>query len=235
MAVGYEAPEFVAFLVQNTPEIEAIKLFRPVPPRPIQEESSIRASEQELINRALGVRKNMGLPFWDSLFLCLSSQPASVENVIRRATLHNSQDSDSFILQRDDCTDAQMRKLIEALPAGVMLAISSRVSVKGGKMRHLPMLDFHCETSQANDHLVRLIVTEIGLRGYVARSGRSYHFYGKGLVDEQELISILGKALLFCPIIDRAWIAHQLLERACGLRISPGKDYQNCPKIIYAF
>ena len=100
------------------------------------------------------------------------------------------------------------------------------------KVMHLPMLDFHCRASSDNDALVVAVLKELGLQGYVAKSGRSYHYYGRRLMSEQDLITMLGRALLYSPIIDRAWIAHQLLERSCGLRISPGKDYKNCPEFF---
>lgn len=231
--IGYEAPKFIAFLIQSLPEIESIKLFRPPLSRLIQKEPSINELEEALIEKGLALRENLSLPFWDSLLLYISTHPVRAPNILKRATLHNSQDYECFSIHRDDCTEARLRKNIEAVPVGRILAMSSKVSTKQGETLHLPMLDFHCQASAENDVLVKSVMMEIGLVGYIAKSGRSYHFYGRKLVDEQSLITILGKSLLFCPIIDRAWIAHQLLERACGLRISPGKDYHNCPEIIY--
>jgi hypothetical protein len=231
--IGYQAPEFVVFLMESIPEIEAIRLFRPPPGRPIQEDPSISESEQALIAQGLAIRKELGLPFWDSLFTYLSTHPVVPENILDRAMLHNSQDTDSVTISRGDCTLSELRKLIQALLPGTILAMSSRVSTRHGETMHLPMLDFHCAASDGNDELVRSVIQKIGLGGYVARSGRSYHFYGRALVNENSLVTILGKSMLYCPIIDRAWIAHQLLERACGLRISPGKNYQSCPIIIY--
>jgi hypothetical protein len=231
-AIGLEAPRFVALLVKCSPDIEAITLFRPPSSLPIQQDPAIDGPEQILIERALAIRSDLGLPFWDSLLLYVSTHSAKAQQLLKRATLHNPQHLDALQIHRDDCTESRLLKIIEALPSGRMLAISSRMLTKQNVFLHLPMLDFHCPASPENDTLVRLVVAEIGLEGYIARSGRSYHFYGNKLVDEQSLIAILAKALLFSPIIDRAWIAHQLLERACGLRISPGKDYENCPVII---
>jgi hypothetical protein len=230
--IGFEAPRFVALLVQRFPNIEAITLFRPPSSLPIQQDPSIDGSEQVLIKQALAIRSELSLPFWDSLLLYISTHPAKAHHLLKRATLHNPQNLDALQIHRDDCTESRLRKIIEVLPCGRMLAISSRMLTRQGNTLHLPMLDFHCLASPENDILVKSVMTEIGLEGYIARSGRSYHFYGNKLVDEQSLVAILAKALLFSPIVDRAWIAHQLLERACGLRISPGKDYQNCPVII---
>jgi hypothetical protein len=230
--VGYEAPRFIAKLVQRIPVIEAITLFSPPSSLPIQQDSSMNSHEQELIEHALKIRSDLGLPFWDSLLLYLSTHPVLAQGLLKRATLHNPQDLEAFRLHRDDCIESQLRKLIENLPHGRVLAMSSRMQTKEGKLLHLPMLDFHCVASPGNESLVKSVMAEIGLSGHLAMSGRSYHFYGSKLIDEQSLLSFLGKSLLFSPIVDRAWVAHQVIERACGLRISPGKDYKSCPVIV---
>jgi len=229
---GDDAPQFVERLIHSLSEIETIKLFRPPFSQPIQQESSIVAAEQALITQGLAIREKLHLPFWDSVLLQLATHPVKVRSMLKWVTRHNPQDLDSFAIHRNDCTETLLRKIIKELPINRMLALSSRVLTKRGALRHLPMLDFHCPASPENDVLVEAVLMEIGLEGYIARSGGSYHFYGCTLVDEQTLITILSKSLLFCPIIDRAWIAHQLIERACGLRISPGKTYESCPKII---
>ena len=231
--IGCDAPKFIQFLIQGIPQIKTIKLFRPPVSRPIQQDPSISVMEQSLIAHGLAIREELSLPFWDSLLLYVSTHTMKVQGVLKRATLHNPQDMDSVPMLQDDCTETRLREIIEVLSVGRILAISSKISTKQGDVLHLPMLDFHYPASPDNDSLVKDIIMEIGVGGYIAKSGRSYHFYGRTLVDEQSLITILAKSLLFCPIIDRAWIAHQLLERACGLRISPGKDYRKCPEIIF--
>jgi hypothetical protein len=82
-------------------------------------------------------------------------------------------------------------------------------------------LDFHCPSSAPNLELVAeaLRLLDIGA-GFILESGKSYHFYGRRLITDSERISFLSRALLLAPIVDRSWIAHQLLEGACGLRIS---------------
>ena len=51
-------------------------------------------------------------------------------------------------------------------------------------------------------------------------SGESYHFISSAIMSWNELYIVLCKALRFCPIIDRAWISHQLEEQSCSLRIN---------------
>jgi len=230
--IGYEVPQFIEFLIQSLPQIYTIKLFRPSFSQPIQRDPSIDATEQDLIAHGLAIREKLNLPFWDSVLLYMTKHPETGESVLRRVTRHNPQDLDSFPIHRSECSELRLREMIEDLPVNSMLAISSKVLTGQHEVLHFPMLDFHCPASPGNDLLVKTVLREIGLEGYVAKSGGSYHFYGCTLVDEKSLITILARSLLFCPIIDRAWIAHQLIERACGLRISPGKNYEKCPEII---
>lgn len=232
LIIGRQAPYLVEYLVQRLPAIRAIKCFRPPSSQPIQDDPSITIPEQAIIEQGLAIRDNLHLPFWDSVFVHLLTHPTHAPAILSRAALHNPQDSDSFNVPREDCTESHLCQIIQRLPSGKILAISSKVFTAGGEALHLPMLDFHCPASGPTEKLVRAILGRLGLHGYLVGSGRSYHFYGRQLVDERSLLTILGNSLLFCPVIDRAWIAHQIIERACGLRISPGKEYRDCPEVI---
>jgi hypothetical protein len=48
-----------------------------------------------------------------------------------------------------------------------------------------------------------------------------------------EWMDFLGRALLFAPIVDRAYLAHQLLERRCALRISAVGDEKPVPRVVH--
>lgn len=50
---------------------------------------------------------------------------------------------------------------------------------------------------------------------------RSYHFYGAELQTVSEQTAFLARALFYSPIVDRAWIAHQLIDKRSNLRIAP--------------
>jgi hypothetical protein len=52
------------------------------------------------------------------------------------------------------------------------------------------------------------------------------------MYDYHELIDFLARALMYSPIIDRAYIAHQLLEKRCSLRISGKENKSSLPKVI---
>jgi hypothetical protein len=227
-----DAPQLIELLVAEMAEIESIKLFRPRFFPLVQESVGIGDPEQRVIRAGLKLRDDLGLSFWDSLLLHLSTHAERIDNLLKLATRHNRQDLDCTPVRRADCKEDKLRGLIAQLIRGQILAISSEVQTIDGLFRHLPMLDFHCRESDANLNAVKTIIHELGLTGFVVSSGGSYHFYGRSLVDEQGLITLLSRSLLFSPIVDHRWVAHQLLERACGLRISPGKEYQSCPKVI---
>jgi len=118
-----------------------------------------------------------------------------------------------------------------SLDSNRMLALQSRVLLRDGNSRHIPMLDFHVPASDRSLRSVMTVLKVLRLSGFVLLSGKSYHFYGDELMEEGELCRFLGKALLFTPIVDRAWIAHQLMASACALRVSQRPQY-GAPKVV---
>lgn len=56
----------------------------------IQNTIKVTEEDEELISSALLIRKNLGLPFWDSLMIsCFDKEDVST-NILSRALLHNS-------------------------------------------------------------------------------------------------------------------------------------------------
>jgi hypothetical protein len=99
-------------------------------------------------------------------------------------------------------------------------AVNSKVQMTDGTEKHIPMIDFHIAASSRNLPVVLDVCDVLGLRkGFLFESGASYHYIGLDPVAEDDLMNILIDALLFCPIVDGAWISHQLKEKSCSLRI----------------
>jgi hypothetical protein len=95
------------------------------------------------------------------------------------------------------------------------------------------MLDFRIRPSIENEQLAIDILHRLKRGGTLLNSGNSYHFYGNRLLrGDQELVKFLGRASLFSPFVDQRWIAHQLIEGACALRVSPGKSFKSPPKVV---
>jgi hypothetical protein len=94
------------------------------------------------------------------------------------------------------------------------------------------MLDFSQAAAARALQLVKGVVETIGLTGYILESGRSYHFYGEQLLDDSQWLRFLAESLLFGPVVDRRWVAHQLIESASALRISAGPNGAPIPRVV---
>ena len=224
--------QLIVDLVRQQVDISAINLFRPKMSEPIQNDSGLSRLELQLIDQALALRSATAFPFWDCLLQLTSNSTAEGERLLQIAQRHNPQAQSIERLAREYVEVAIFEDKISNLQSGEVLAISSRVECVGRRGMHFPMLDFHCKISSINDKRVRLIVKSLDLRGYIVHSGQSYHFYGSELLPIEDLLTMLARELLFAPIIDRTWVAHQIIERACGLRISAGKTYPQPPIVV---
>jgi hypothetical protein len=85
------------------------------------------------------------------------------------------------------------------------------------------MMDFGCPPSEENLPVVRSILRRLMPEGFVVlNSGRSLHSYGLVLQPESDLLAFAGKALLFAPVVDRAYVAHRLIDAQFSLRVCGG-------------
>ena len=88
------------------------------------------------------------------------------------------------------------------------------------------MLDFSVEASRESEEWVLGSLRLLGCRGLLIQSGRSYHYYGAELFGALEMRDFLAKALLFGGLVDRRWVAHQLIEGCCGSGLVEGTAMQ---------
>lgn len=226
------ASDVVVEILHNQPRISALHIFYPILSPPIQLMPELTEDEREIIEQSLQLRSQTDFPFWDCLFQVAAKSTVDMQNLLRTAKRHNAQTAAMERIERSDVLSGALTAKAQSLRSEQVLALSSKVECMDGDFMHLPMLDFHCKSGVANDQRVKQIVNALGLKGYILHSGQSYHFYGTDLIETEALVTTLAYALLFAPIIDRAWIAHQLIERACGLRISSGKSYSTAPNVI---
>lgn len=184
-----------------------------------------------LVERALRARDRCGVPFWDLLLLKAGRSP-DARHVVEAAGYHLSNRS----VGTEVCAHELSREGVLAdcggLKRGQMLVAFSDVRMSEGVTLHIPMLDFHCRPSPTNLRLVAAVVRSLGGSGYVVLSGRSYHYWGRRLLTDSGLIEFLGSALLYSPVTDRRWIAHQLIERRCALRISARSRNGPLPQVV---
>ena len=109
--------------------------------------------------------------------------------------------------------------------------LNSQVFLTDGTLAHLPLMDFNICVSEDGLTKVSEILTLLGVRqGYLMDSGSSYHFIGSEPMTTDEHLAFLHRALLFTPIIDGRWIAHQLINGNSNLRI--GEKNGVSPQLI---
>jgi hypothetical protein len=220
--------DIVVRLLRVHPEIATLHVLEYPRVPSLQERSPLTPDDEELVAQASTLRERHRLPFWDSLLLSSFNRKSPPKSILAAARFHNGSRTTVHKIPAGEVTTLLQVNSPETTTA----ALSSLVRLNDGSRRHIPMLDFHCPSSAANLELATEVIRNLNATpGYLVESGKSYHFYGERLLVDSELTRFLASALLFSPIIDRAWIAHQLLEGFCGLRIS-GRAPFGLPKVI---
>jgi len=101
------------------------------------------------------------------------------------------------------------------------LALNSNILLQDGKIGQIPMADFNCEINNQNSNLIKKLMKEINLPGFLIVSGNSYHTLSKKLFinDNHKWEQFLGKCLL-SNLADNRHIGHSLDRGYASLRIS---------------
>jgi hypothetical protein len=227
-----DTAEVIEAILSHNREIHSIRIFEAISLPLIQDRLKLVDDGERLIEVALDLKRRYHLPFWDGLFVSILNSETTPLEVLRAASQHN----ESRNLKRLETNDIELedlRSLSLKVPSRGMVALSSLVDLEDGSQRHIPMIDFHCPVSNSNLQLVIAVTNELDVGpGFILESGKSYHFYGLELITTATFASFLGRVLLFTPIVDRAWIAHQLIESACALRISARDNAGAAPHVV---
>jgi hypothetical protein len=232
--LGLDAPRALAVLLSSFKDVEEVYLaeLRPLPP--LQARRDLKPAELVVVERALKCRQSTGLGFWDAVLLELSNVPEAIgllDEAMMHVTFHGKERSLSWASAISDGLEracAEFSKTGEA-----SLTFLSEMRCRDGSKRHLPMIDLHAASSSVNQPVVTGLVERLFPEGaLLLESGESYHAYGTRLLSQTEFRSFLGKALLFAPIVDRTYVAHQVIEGRCALRLTAGGGKSRVPKVI---
>lgn len=211
-------------LLDELPEIESISFTGYPMQTLVQDTLDLSEDDKILVSAALKIRSNLWLPFWDSLMLSCFDKKNISTNLLKRALIHNK---NVEILKTNEVSKVENHIISKP---DENISLNSLVTLRSGITMHLFLVDFHIRPSINNLEIVSSVLKVLELHGYILNSGESYHFISNSLYDENGLVNLLAKSLLFSPIVDRAWIAHQLLERSCSLRVS--KKHGLLPNLI---
>jgi hypothetical protein len=177
--------------------------------------------EWNFVEQAVNRYRDLALP---ARVKCLLSMAEVPEGVLEAMSFHQMIAETRFAVKVEELTPRLLRELVEGAAPDSVFSLCSQVRLKDGSTKHIPMMDFLSLKSQRSLEVVRRVAARLGAGGgLILESDRSYHFYGSQLLSEWELVRFLASALLFAPVVDQGWIAHQLIDRCCALRIGPHK------------
>jgi hypothetical protein len=219
--LGFDAMRAVQELVRSMPAISTVRVFKYQPPPAAQLRIERTEVENLLFEKALALRKAHQLPFWDSLLLSCFSCNEVPQSILDAAQLHISHRSSETEVERSNILDGTLRKLAADRERDSSLALISEVRTINGTSEHIPLLDFHIPHSEVNQNIVTAILNSLLPSGFILlRSGRSYHAWGTKTIELSDYATFLARAMLYSPIIDRAYLAHPLIENRSAWRIS---------------
>lgn len=184
----------------------------------IRLKGSVRA--KKILQRARYRRNKYGLPFWDAIILEAMTTGPIEDPVLDGALYHQSLRETLLEVSRSDVLGLGIAATVEKARIPYPWAVLSRVLTDDGAEHHVPMLDFRCSISDANlVSLQRVAKRLLDCPWVLIESERSYHLLGASLLSDWELAKFFGKAILLGPLVDRNYVAHQLLNGSAALRM----------------
>lgn len=233
--IGLEASEAYTRIVADLPEISSTQVCGFDDPPALDHRLELTAEETALYDEAIEFRAQSGLPFWEALMLNLFSRKQETERLLKAALFHQTNRIRNVPFPRDSVSRGALKAIASSVSKPQVVAWISEMWLVDGSKKHLPMLDFHCPVSAENEKLATdAAKTLLGGPFLLLNSGNSYHAIGRRLVELDALIEVLARSLLLSPIIDRGYIAHQLIEKRCALRISKGGHENKVPIVVAA-
>jgi hypothetical protein len=232
--VGLTAARSLGILFSSLQNVREVHIAQLSPLPPLQNRLNLTSAERTVVERALELRRRTGLSFWDAALLELLSVP-NADGLLDAALSHVSLRGHERALSWEEINAGALERACTEFPVqlGSSLTLLSEVTLHDGSIGLLPMIDFHAFKSPANQRLVESVAERLFPSGSIlVDSGESYHAYGNQILSQEGFIRFLGTALLFVPIVDRAYVAHQLIEGRCALRLTPGGGKSKVPTVV---
>jgi len=171
--------------------------------------------DKNQVEAALSIRAQHKFSFWDALCSVFIDNPAYSKTLLSNV-FHHNYNNEVLLVGSQDFLNDELR-----LDKDKSYAATSNVVMKDGRICHIPMVDFHCCVSSTNESLVYDVALELDAGpGFILNSGNSYHFLGTNLIEGDGIYKFMGRMIMFNPIIDKSWVAHQMIEGYCALRIT---------------
>lgn len=238
LRIGEEAPQLVLALPGQIPSLASL-MFHTYFPSPGLEERLAESHDptlREIFQKAEQLRELSGndLPYWESIIVA-SWTTTKLDLLISQALRHDvtREAKTRFGITAGELNPNRIRRAIESLESGWVLALCSRCEALDGSLWHIPMLDFRCAPNPMNLERTEKALRQLGeTRGAILESGRSYHYYGFELKSPKEWIEFMSRSLLLAPFVDARYIAHRLIEGTSVLRITSSERKPRVPSVV---
>ncbi len=206
--------DIIKKVLNANPEIASVKVIGYETQKDLKKDSGNLWTHQDedVYQNALKLRAEHNVPFWNGIMLSCINNPNWSETCLSSSLRHNK------IHLISEIPVSEIGSLQSIKAEGDRKSINSEVKLIDGSIKHIPMLDFHIPFDGTNTDIVKAVCKFLGRTGYILASGRSYHFIGTVPFTYNEMIEYLSRALLFTPIVDEIWIAHQIQDKSCSLR-----------------
>lgn len=231
--VGRPAPEVYSAIIAASSKVREVAVAEYTTPPMIQNRAELSAEEQRLLKVAGQARQAGRLSYLEILLEKSTEVDHAVDGILDAVAYHQRHAKTRRWVSREDVMKGRLIRLCAGVSAGRPLALLSRVRTNSGCSGHIPLLDLHLEKSGRSIRLVAAVATRLlGNRYAILETGRSYHLVGTCLLNEEEARHFLSRAILFSPITDHAYIAHQLLEGESALRITGCGETGDVPTLV---
>lgn len=224
--------EFLPNILKLFPNVARFSILQFNIPPQIQERATLSRREGQLIKSAATLRKKQGFCFSEILLAKALKDRVLPKGIISGLGYHQKHAKKRLWVHSRNVQKVNIgrdSKASKFLP----WAISSRVKTASGAWKHIPLMDFHINISPYALDVVLAVGKEIfGESFLILESDRSYHGVGLSLLSDTQFLQFLARAILFSPIVDHAYIAHQLIEREASLRITKKTPKGVPPRIV---
>jgi len=187
---------------------------------PLVQERLSGIENTPIFKNGVKMRQKTLLPFWDSALAQALQGSMDAHQIIDAALFHNTQPE---VWHKIEAVNAEkyLDNLLSNEWIKSTLALSSGVTLSDGSRRHIPMLDFHIPPNDVTYATVVKCLNSLAVGKFaIVEFGKSFHAYGMSLLDAGGLKDFLSRALLLSPIVDTRYIAHQLRDNQCKLRVA---------------
>ena len=231
--IGCEVAQACSKVLPLIDKLEAIAVMQFRLPPSIQTRVQLTEKELEIASKAAIIRKNSWFSYLEILLELSAKADFIAEGLLDAVNYHQRHSKERTWFRKEQILAGELVRISSAEELKYPVALCSKVRTKENDQLHIPLLDFHVEkTVMAFEMVKRITRTLFGSDFIILATNRSFHSIGLTLKHDNEFRQVLARSILFAPIVDNAYVAHQLIEGEASLRISKNEPNGQAPVVI---